>query len=169
MLFLAFPIKTFNFVNEKLAKTLKMLFSNTHNIRFLAQGSSKTIFREDSYDQISIYRLLNVLSDFPRKWFHFHHSETCKKLKNALFKLSQPFLLSSRLLLIHFLRRFSCPNFDFNSFESFASLSQNKVSTSSQKNLQRTGKCFVKTLTTFGFELKLFPKPFYFKSFMPKF
>ena len=41
---LSFPENGFNFVNQKSAKNWKMLFSNTQNIRFWAQGSFETIF-----------------------------------------------------------------------------------------------------------------------------
>ena len=37
------------------------------------------------------------------------------------------------------------------------------------QNLQKSGKCFVKTLATFVFELKAAPKPFPNKVLMPNF
>ena len=43
-LFLAVPENTFKFVNRKLAKLWKMLFTNIRNIRFWLQGSLTTIF-----------------------------------------------------------------------------------------------------------------------------
>ena len=54
MLCLAFLENGFNFVSEKFAKKCKMHFSNAQNIRFWDQGSSKTIFKEASYDQTLI-------------------------------------------------------------------------------------------------------------------
>ena len=44
MLCLTFPENGFNFVTQKFVKNWKMPFSNAHNIRFWAQGFSKTIF-----------------------------------------------------------------------------------------------------------------------------
>ena len=60
---------------------------------------------------------MNALPHFPRKLFQLRQSEICKKLKNAIFKRTQYWLLSSRKLQNHFLRKFLRPNFDLNSNE----------------------------------------------------
>ena len=95
-----FPESDFNLVMQKLAKNCKMPFPRAHNICFWGQGSFKDIFYEGFYDQIFIQIVLNALTDFPRKWFHFRHWKIKKKqkkpLKNALFKCSQHWFLSSR-------------------------------------------------------------------------
>ena len=110
-----------------------------------------------------------ILPHFLRKWFHLPHSKTCKRLKNALLKRSQHLFFSSRLLQIHFLRRFLYLNFDLNSFEWFASHSQKTASTMTLKCLEKTEKCFVQMLRTFVFELKVALKPFSSKFPMTKF
>ena len=103
---------------------------------------------------------MNALPHFPRKWFQLSYSKICKNLKNALFKRLQNSFMSSRLLQNHFLWSFSWPNFDLNSFERFASLSQKTVSTSPLKNLKKTEKCPFQTLKTFDFELIVASKRF---------
>ena len=165
---LAFSGNGLNFVTQKLAKNGKRLFQNGHNICFLAQRCSKTISKEGSYGQILIKIDFKSLPQFLRKWFHFRHSKTCKKLKNALLKRSHS-VLSSRLLQNHFLRRFLWPNFKLDRFESFVSVFLKMVSNSSLKNLQKNEKCSFKMLIAFVFELKVAPKPFSEKVPTPKF
>ena len=63
--------------------------------------------------------------------------------------------MSARFLQTHFVRSFLWQNFDLNSLERFAILSQQTLSTSLLKNLQKTGKCYFQTLTTFVFEPKV--------------
>ena len=92
-----------------------------------------------------------------------------QKLKNALLKHLQHSFLSTRYFQNPFLRCFLRPNFDLNSFERFASLSQKTVSTSPLKNFQITEKYPFETLTTFVFELSVISKPFYVKLPMTKF
>ena len=67
---------------------------------------------------------MNALPHFSKKWFQLRQSEICKKLKNTIFKRTHYWLLSSRKLQNYFLIRLLWPNFDLNSFECFASLSQ---------------------------------------------
>ena len=69
-------------------------------------------------------------------------------------KRSQHSFLRSKYLQNHFIRRFLWPNLDLNSFERFASLYQEMVSTSLLKNLQKTEKRSFQTLKTFLFELE---------------
>ena len=58
-----------------------MPFPKAHNICFWGQGSFQDIFYEGFYDQIFIQIVLNALTDFPRKWFHFRHWKIKKKQK----------------------------------------------------------------------------------------
>ena len=97
---------------------------------------------------------------FPKKWFQLRHSKIYKTLENYFFKHSEHLFFSSRQLQNHFLRSFLWPNFDLNSLERFTSLFQKMISTSSLKNLQKTEKCSIQTLTTFVFEPKVTSKPF---------
>ena len=76
--------------------------------------------------------------------------------KKNLLKCSHNPFLRSRYLQNHFIRRFLWPN----SFERFGSLSQEMVSTSSLKNLQKTEKRPFQTLKTFVFELEVASKWF---------
>ena len=103
---------------------------------------------------------MNALPHFSRKWFQCRHSKIYTKLKNDLFKCSEHSFLTSRWLQNHFLRSFLWPNFDLNSFESFASLSQKMISTLSLKDLQKTENCSFQMLRILVFELKLPIKPF---------
>ena len=114
----------------------KWPFQTLKTFVFWVQGQFKNIFLGAYYDQIFILLVLNVLLYFPGKWFQLHHLKSCKELNNALFKRSEHSVFSWKYLSNHFLRSFLWPNFDLNSFERFALLSQKMVSTSSLKNLQ---------------------------------
>ena len=59
-----------------------------------------------------------------------------QKTKKRTFQTFRKFIIESKVASNHFLRSFLWPNFDLNSFEHFASLSQKTVSISSIKNLQ---------------------------------
>ena len=54
MLCLIFPENGFNFLTQKFQKNWKMPFSYAPNIRFWAERSFKTIFKEASYDYFLI-------------------------------------------------------------------------------------------------------------------
>ena len=95
----------------KTCKQLKNALLKSKNIRFWAQGCSKTIFWEGSDAQILIKIDFNTLPDFLRKWFHLGHSKTSKKMKNDLLKRSQHSVFSSRLLQNRFVIIFFGPNF----------------------------------------------------------
>ena len=78
---------------------------------------------------------------FPRKWFQLPPPKLWKKTwKMTVPNAHKIRFLSSRSIQKHFLRRLLWPNFDLNSFERFALLSQKMVSTSSLKNLKENRK-----------------------------
>ena len=96
---------------------------------------------------------------FPAKGIKFGKINLQKTERCSFQKLST-FVFEPKVASKPFSWKFPRPNFDLNSLERFASLSQEMASTLSLKSFQKTEKCLFQTLTTFFFEPKVASKPF---------
>ena len=83
-----------------------------------------------------------------------------QKTERYSFQRLSTFVLQLNLASILFSWKLPRPNFNFNSLERFASLSQKMLSTSSLKSFWKIEKCPFQTFTAFVFEPKVASKPF---------
>ena len=83
-----------------------------------------------------------------------------QKTERCSFQRLSTFVFPLNLASIPFSWKLPRPNFNFNSLERFASLSQKMVSTSSLKSFRKIEKCPFQTFTAFVFEPKVASKPF---------
>ena len=99
--------------------------------------ASKPFFKKLSMTRFGFKQFLMFCLTFPGNGCNFVNQNIAKNLKSAIFKRPQYWFLSSKKVKNHFLRKFLWPNFVFNCFRCFASLSQKMASTSSPKNCKK--------------------------------